>query len=107
MKLSSAIILLVTIGTVSCDEPIPVRSVGCTGNELNQTDIAAAKEKLVGWGHAGNKLIKDKCGEGRSGWVWSKQWEKGFNLQSLTVAAPRRPAALCPLFCIYPAIHWA
>ncbi|KAI1758307.1 hypothetical protein F4782DRAFT_477329 [Xylaria castorea] len=26
------------------------------------------------------RLLEEKCGEWQSGWVWSKKWEKGFNV---------------------------
>ncbi|KAI1843606.1 hypothetical protein JX266_010239 [Neoarthrinium moseri] len=46
-------------------------------------------------------LMNERCGVDYSGWVWSKLWEKGFNLQPATALVGRRPPQLCPHECLW------
>ncbi|KAI1659334.1 hypothetical protein F4813DRAFT_388041 [Daldinia decipiens] len=40
------------------------------------------------------------CGEGSSGWIFSKKWDKGYAINTRDHVANRHPKKLlCPLFC--------
>ncbi|OTA80950.1 hypothetical protein M434DRAFT_17526 [Hypoxylon sp. CO27-5] len=58
-------------------------------DELPERELAEFYQRLTLW-----------CGHGRSGWVFSKKWEKGFAMDTaFTVTAKKPVRGLCPPFC--------
>jgi hypothetical protein len=48
------------------------------------------------------RLIRDKCGEGASGWVFSRLWDKGYNIAPCDETIGRDGTELCPEWCNMP-----
>ncbi|KAI1820177.1 hypothetical protein F4861DRAFT_543189 [Xylaria intraflava] len=47
-------------------------------------------------------LVEDKCGVGVAGWVWSKKWNKAFNIgTSVKMDNGHTHSDKCPHFCIW------
>ncbi|KAI0142271.1 hypothetical protein F4776DRAFT_500318 [Hypoxylon sp. NC0597] len=60
-------------------------------DELPERELAEFYERLTLW-----------CGHGRSGWIFSKKWEKGFAVDAMFAVVTKRPArGLCPPFCVH------
>ncbi|KAI0408824.1 hypothetical protein F4802DRAFT_593696 [Xylaria palmicola] len=48
-------------------------------------------------------LITEECGENRSGWVWSRKWQKSINFGTVSRFADNRWASdRCPKDCLWP-----
>lgn len=48
------------------------------------------------------QIVREDCGPGRGGWVWSNQWEKGWGVRSAAVIGGPNTGLrnLCPFTCI-------
>ncbi|KAI8629839.1 hypothetical protein F5Y19DRAFT_475285 [Xylariaceae sp. FL1651] len=48
------------------------------------------------------RILKQECGSNRSGWVWSKKWQKGFNVVPTEWFEPRvkKDKPICPPSCL-------
>ncbi|KAI1423350.1 hypothetical protein F5Y12DRAFT_798579 [Xylaria sp. FL1777] len=51
------------------------------------------------------QILDDQCGQFQSGWVWSKKWEKGYNVVPTEWFKPRlriqRKKPICPRGCFF------
>ncbi|KAI8633585.1 hypothetical protein F5Y19DRAFT_245710 [Xylariaceae sp. FL1651] len=47
--------------------------------------------------------ITERCGQGMAGWVWSKRWQKAFNIGPVEkIQAPKIGDDWCPRNCAWP-----
>ncbi|KAI1866229.1 uncharacterized protein JN550_007617 [Neoarthrinium moseri] len=47
------------------------------------------------------QILSETCGPAHTGWVWSKPWQKAYNVASVKTISGKKPPHLCPRHCMW------